>query len=574
MTKNKLFIGLNIYHPDTSIVAINKNEIVFGMEEERLNRIKHFSGFPEKSLNLFKEKFVNQDDDLNFYLNTNPRSSLMRKGLHLLKNFNIEKINDIKRNYNKIRTKEKLEKIFKRKVSLDFVDHHLCHILPSRFSSKFDESIMISIDAFGDFKSCEVYYLRKNNIKLIDSVFFPNSLGIFYSAMTQFCGFSDFGDEYKLMGLSAHGKFDKKFERLNEIITFSEKRLYELNLRYFNHHKDKLDYKWDNSQPKIGQLFNKNELEDLLNISQNKNKNKFISYSDLAFMTQHIYEKTLFSLLRKYHDISKNLILSGGCALNCLANGKIKDETNFKNIHINYAPGDNGGALGAALYGHYKNFSNKKTKEISNISSPYLGTKYCNNDILEILEKNKKKVTFKKLTKNELNNFISLNLSKNKIFAYFRGKMEFGPRALGSRSILASPIKKENKDLLNLKIKKREKFRPFAPIVHYNKQKDYFKESWPSPYMSFVFKSQHNAKIPSALNIDNSGRVQSLLKNENADLYDIINKFGKKTSCYAIINTSFNKHEPIIENPINAINTFLQTEIDFLILENYLVKRK
>ena len=297
-----------------------------------------------------------------------------------MKNLNIEKINDIK-NYLKIKTKEKLENIFERKVSLNYVDHHLCHILPSRFSSKFDDAIMISIDAFGDFKSCEVYYLRKNDIKLIDSVFFPNSLGIFYSAMTQFCGFSDFGDEYKLMGLSAHGKFEKKFERLNEIVTFSEKKLYELNLKYFNHHKSQLDYKWNNTKPRIGQLFNKNELEDLLKISQNKNKNKFINYSGLAFMTQHIYEKILFSLLKKYHGISKNLILSGGCALNCLANGKIKDETNFKNVHINYAPGDNGGALGAALYGHSLDFSNYKTKKISNISSPYLGTKYNNSEI-------------------------------------------------------------------------------------------------------------------------------------------------------------------------------------------------
>tara|TARA_B100000963_G_scaffold361754_1_gene399271 strand:+ start:2959 stop:4689 length:1731 start_codon:yes stop_codon:yes gene_type:complete len=572
MKKNKIFIGLNLYHPDTSLVALNEEKILLAIEEERLNRIKHFSGFPKLSLDLLKKKFIKKNDELFFYLNTNPRSSFFRKSIHLIKNFNFEKVKDIKRNLNKINTKNKLEEIFDRNVHLKFVDHHLCHVLPSMYSSKYNESLMISVDAFGDFKSCEVYYLCKDEIKLIDSVYFPNSLGVFYSALTQFCGFNDYGDEYKLMGLSAHGKHEVKYEKLNDLISFSNKKLFTLNLKYFSHVKNSIEYEWNNKQPKVGTLFNKNELEDLLKIKSNNKKN-YTNYSGIAFMTQLIYENTLFSLLKKYQHISKNLILSGGCALNCLANGKIKEKTKFENIHINFAPGDNGGALGAALYGHSKYFSSRKTKKIYNINSPYLGTKYSNEEISSIIKIFDKKIKWKKLSKKELIKFISLNLSKNKIIAYFRGKMEFGPRALGTRSILASPIKERNKDLLNLKIKKRESFRPFAPIVHANKQNNYFTNSWSSPFMSFVFKSRANVKIPSALNIDKSGRVQSLNKKSNKDTYEIIQKFGNLTSVYALINTSFNKHEPIIENPSNAIKTFLETDIDYLILENYVIEK-
>ena len=571
---NKFYIGMNIYHPDTSIAAICNNEIIFAIEEERLNRIKHFSGFPEKSLNLFKKKFFKPEDELFFYLNTNPKSSLVKKGIYLARNLNFNKIQDFKRNFKKFKTKKRLEEIFQKKISLNYANHHLCHVLHSRFSTNFKESILVSIDAFGDFKSCEIFHLKNDEIKLINSVYFPHSLGVFYTALTQFCGFNEFGDEYKLMGLTAHGKYNSKFDKLRELISISNDKLFELNLKYFIHHNSNISYSWDNKKPEVGKLFNKFRVEELLGIHQNITSENFIKYSDIAYMTQQIYEETLFSILKRYDNISDNLILSGGCSLNCLANGKIKKNTNFKNIHINFAPGDNGGAIGAALFGYSKKFNNEQTRNIKNLNSPYLGTKYTNQEILPILKNFQDKIKYKKLNKKDLHDFVSIKLKKNKIFAYFNGKMEFGPRSLGARSILANPINPKNKELLNLKIKKREKFRPFAPVVLSNKQNEFFINSWDSPYMSFVFESNKNSNIPSALNIDKSGRVQTLKKGHNNNIYEIIKKFGNLTNVYALINTSFNKHEPIIENPKNAIETYLKTEIDYLIIENYLIHRK
>ena len=571
----KIIIGLNSFHADSSACLIKDNTLKFGIEEERINRVKHWAGFPSESI---KSCLLSEDLDLNevtdICINTNPLSNINNKIFYFLKNFvfgykkfeifqRLKKKISLKENFNNLIEGQKLNK----NIKIHYIDHHLSHISSSFFSSGFDKSMGLSIDGFGDFTSIAIAKCSAKEIKIVKKIYFPHSLGVFYEAFTQLIGFQNYGDEYKMMGLSSYGnsslenKIEKIFKNIDKV---------ELNLSFFNHVKKDFKYKFE-GVPNQNFIFSK-KIYDLLGLDEKKiesQKNK----ANIAFAVQKTYEKIFINICKDIakYNFSKNLVLSGGCALNSLANKKLYDSNIFQNIHIPYAPGDAGGALGSALY--TSNIIYKKG--VNNLKSPYIGPKYSNNYIKNILEKdNKFKITYDE-DKNVLLQKLAKRIFDNAVVGLFNGKMEFGARALGNRSIIANPCNPNMKEILNSKIKRRESFRPFAPAILEDRKTEWFNNSRSNLYMSSVelINADKRKLIPAVAHIDGTGRIQTINRDINPEFYTLVSYFDKLSNVPILLNTSFNENEPIVMKPEHALNCFKRTDMDCLLMENYLIER-
>ena len=567
-------LGLNIYHADSSSCLMKNGRLVCAYEEERLNRIKHWAGIPFKAINeCLKYGKINLTDIKVITINSNPYSNIKEKILYTINSKNL--INDatsfFKRQTKKLTFKNELEKHFKKKIKAKIIryDHHLSHIASSYYLSGFKNATGISIDGFGDFCSLAIASCKNREIKILKRTFYPNSLGVFYEGITQVLGFNNYGDEYKVMGLSAYGKpiFKKKLEK---IIEFDKSKFIKLNLEYFLHTKKNFDYKF-NGTPKSKPLINKKKILKLLSID-NKKLNEFETKANLASSAQKIFEEIFFKIINQSikYNRSENLVLSGGCVMNCLANGKLSSKRIYKNIFIPYCPGDNGGAIGSAILSYDKKIS------VKSFQNPYLGLRNNNKkELIVFLKKNNLKF-FEYPNYKKINQRLVLELIKKKIIAIFRNDMEFGSRALGNTSILCDPRLPNAKKVINSKVKLREKFRPFAPSILERDVQKWFETSIKSPYMSFVLKFQRNKKdlIPAVCHIDQTGRLQTVNKKINPYFYDLLKEFKKKTKVPMLLNTSFNENEPIVENQFRAIETFKRTSLDFLIINNFLISKK
>ena len=578
-----IILGLNCNHADSSACIIKNGKLLFAIEEERINRIKHWAGLPILSINecLIQSK-INPNEITDIAINTNPLSNIKNKGLFFIKNYLFgEKKKEIaKRLKNKINLKKNINKLLKphikisEHVKVHYIDHHISHIASAFYASGFKKAIGLSIDGFGDFSSLCIAKCENNNIKIIDRVFFPDSLGLFYEAFTQYIGFKNYGDEYKVMGLSSYGF--PKFEKLITKEIFKNENGFELNLKYFNHTNKNFKYNFSGN-PKQRKLLNKS-IDKIFGFHNHKNNKKKINFKkNLAASIQRIFENKLLDIVKKIIQLgySKNLVYAGGCALNSLGNKKIYDTNYFSKVFIPYAPGDGGGSIGAALVASRKKGEVKKFK---NLNTPFIGSDYTNEYIKKSIEKNNKlkKYKFKFFSdKNKLNSLIAKKIFENKIVGLFNGKMEFGARALGNRSIIANPCNPNIKDIINSKIKRRENFRPFAPAILLNEKHKWFYEKKINPYMSSVelIKEKKRKLIPGVTHIDGTGRVQTVTKKLNADFYSIIEKFRKLSNIPIILNTSFNENEPIVMTPEHAIDCFLRTRMDILILNNYIIQR-
>ena len=567
-------LGLNIYHADSSSCLMKNGRLICAYEEERLNRVKHWAGIPFKAISeCLKHEKINLTDIKIITVNSNPNSNLKEKLLYTLHSKNI--INDatsfLKRQSKKLTLKNELEKYFKKTIKAKIVrfDHHLSHIASSYYLSGFKSATGISIDGFGDFCSLAIASCKGKKIEVLKRTFYPNSLGVFYEGITQILGFNNYGDEYKVMGLSAYGKpvFKKKLEK---IIKFNEINFIKLDLEYFLHTKKNFHYKF-NGTPKSKPLMNKKKILKLLSIDTEK-LNQFETKANIASSAQKIFEEIFLKIINKSltYNKSKNLVLSGGCVMNCLANGKLSNHQNYKNIFIPYCPGDNGGAIGSALLSYDKKIS------LKSFQNPYLGLRKNNrNELIPFLNKKNLKFieysNYKKVNKK----LVSL-LVKKKIIAVFRDNMEFGSRALGNTSILCDPRLTDAKKIINSKVKLRENFRPFAPSILESDVKNWFNTSIKSPYMSFVakFKNKKKSLVPAVCHIDQTGRLQTVSKKLNPSFYDLLNEFKKKTKVPILLNTSFNENEPIVDNQLRAIETFLRTSLDFLVINNFLISKK
>jgi carbamoyltransferase len=565
----KYILGLNSIGFNTSASLICGNKIIAAIEEERLSREKRTRKFPDKAIKFCLDKGNIKLEDLeaiaiswnpiinleNFDINSSRNSSYFPNILHSTINNVMKEIKGIKKDF----FLQKLPLNNGKKLKIFFVNHHLSHA-SSFFVSNFKEASVITVDAFGENQCVGFYSGKKNHVKKIFQQNFPHSLGSFYSTFTEFCGFKPKSEEWKLMGASAYGKKSLYQKKIDKLIKLEKDGKFFLDLKYFNHYMFH----------RPGYV-NKN-LEDLLGLKKNKlNQDLKKEYFDIAFAAQKTFEKIYLNLIKNIYkkNKSKNLVLAGGAALNCVANGKILSNSNFKNIFVPPFPDDSGAGLGAALF--VNSLISKKNSQIQ-FKHNYLGPSFTNNEILKVMKKFKLK---HELIKNIFDS-ASESIVKGKIIGWFQGSLEFGDRALGNRSILADPRNKLMKDKINRFIKYRENFRPFAPAILEEKAKEYFENYQESFFMekTLYIKSIKKRLIPSVTHVDGSGRLQTVSKNSNPSFYNLIKSFYEKTGIPVLLNTSFNvQGEPIVCSVEDAIKNFYLSGLDELYIGNYKIKK-
>jgi len=561
-------LGISCGYHDSAASLIRHGDVLGACEEERFTGIKHDYSFPTNTINWLFEKYNVTKDDLDYIaFYENPILKLERieettKRGGWLNYFKRKKIiSNNKKHYSTLL--EELNNIKGKNTEIVFGDHHLSHLAYSYYTSPFKESAILSVDGVGEWETTSIAY-GTEEIQKLKSINFPHSLGMLYSTLTAFLGFKPNEGEYKVMGLAPYGKpitYNKKFL---ELYTLSKNGSFELNMEYFTY--DYTDTHMFNE--KLGKLFgipNRIPGEELTQ-----------DHKDLAASLQSNYEKIFFTILNNLQKEtgSENLCLGGGCAYNGTANGKILKRTKFKNLYIPPAPSDAGSAIGCALNISYNKYKDIPRKENTN---PFLGPFYNKDDYFQALQKFDLEIYYEKKLYEQIIDKVALEITEGNVIGWFQGRMEFGARALGNRSILANPKDPQMKARLNKVIKKREGFRPFAPIVKEELASKFFNYYDKVPYMNQVVgvRKQYQKDLPAITHIDSSARIQTLNKLQNKHIYDLLSKLEEKNGFPIVINTSFNlKDQTMVLTPQDAIQTFLNCEMDTLILGNYIVKKK
>jgi carbamoyltransferase len=580
-------IGINAFHGDSSACLLKDGHLIGAAEEERFRRIKHWAGFPSESIKwCLHEGGINLEDVEHIALNQNAKANLGKKIL-----FTLNKRPSLKMLFDRFQNKRKRLNI-KDYILKEFpyskfnglihsVEHHTAHLSSAFHVSNFDEAVVVSIDGFGDFASTAWGTGHGININLADRIYFPHSLGIFYQALTQYIGFNNYGDEYKVMGLAPYGR-PFYINQMREIVKLQSDGSFKLNLNYFRHHREKIDYQWENGSPYIGTLFS-NDLEKLLGPSRTKDQELTQKHKDIAHSVQAMYEEAFFHLLNKLYkkyDIDF-LTIAGGCGMNSVANGKVLLKTPFKKIYVQSAAGDAGGAIGAALTTWHKTIGEKSKKRIIPHNHAYWGPSFSDDYISNLLKLQKQRIEKENcIIKNfseisQLTKLTAAEIAKGKVIGWFQGKMEWGPRALGNRSIICDPRRSDMKDILNLKIKRRESFRPFAPSILREAVSDWFEQNDDVPFMMQVYQiiKDKRSEIPAVTHVDGSGRLQTVDEKNNPRYYALINEFKNLTGLPMVLNTSFNENEPVVCKPEEALETFLRTKMDILVIGDWMIKR-
>jgi carbamoyltransferase len=583
-------LGLNAYHGDSAACLFVNGKLVAAAEEERFRRVKHWAGVPTEAIDyclrearmawrdvdhiaINRQPGVNNWRRVGFVLSHRPHPKLM-----------LQKIKNIR---SAASIKETLEEKYglEIKAEIHHVEHHLAHLASAFLVSGFKEAACLSIDGFGDFASTAFGVGSGNDVKIDNRIYFPHSLGIFYSALTQFIGFPHYGDEYKVMGLAPYGE-PTFTEQMREIVRIRPDGMFRLNLRYFRHHTDNVSYTWKDCAPEVGPLYRK-ELADLLGPARKPDEPLEQKHKDIARSVQTIYEKAFFELLNALHKQhpSDNLALSGGCAMNSVANGKVYRRTAFKKMYLPAAAGDAGGAIGAAAFVHSQmnpELHPPLAPDLRPLSSAYLGPESTPEEIHALIDWKKKEILAAGCTilfiadEEQLVRQTAQAIADGKVVGWFQGRMEWGPRALGNRSILADPRRADMKEILNAKIKRRESFRPFAPSILREEVSEWFEQDDDVPFMMQVFqiRPNHREAIPAVTHVDGSGRLQTVHKETNPRYYRLIEKFRDITDIPMVLNTSFNENEPVVCYPEEALECFLRTKMDLLVLENFWIARE
>tara|TARA_B100000427_G_scaffold140520_1_gene116907 strand:+ start:19856 stop:21607 length:1752 start_codon:yes stop_codon:yes gene_type:complete len=580
-----VILGINAYHGDASACILVDGVLVAAAEEERFNRIKHWAGFPSQSIEYcLSEAKISLSEVDHITVNSDPKANVWKKMGHILRHrISLDLLKD---RFMNAKARKSItesfhehfpEEIFSGKVH--YIEHHLAHLSSAFLVSPFQESALVSVDGFGDFAS-GCFGIGKNNKIIINrKIFYPHSLGSFYQAITQFIGFPHYGDEYKVMGLAPYGK-PKYLDKMKKIVLLNNDGTYELNLDYFKFHKQKVEYEWNNTSPHVGELFS-DSLVDFLGPKRNKEDELTQFHKDIAASAQLMFEEALFHLLNYIHDEYKldSLCISGGCGNNSVANGKIRRNTNFRNIYVAASSGDAGGAIGSAFYLSHK--ENPRNISKTFMDHAYLGPSFSNEDIKNLLDENRdnlseEEFTIQKIeTVDLLTKKTAFSISEGKVIGWFQGRMEWGPRALGNRSILGDPRRDDMKEILNQKIKRRESFRPFAPSILREFVSDWFDEDDEVPFMMKVFqiKEGKRQEIPAVTHVDGSGRLQTVSKSTNSRYHALISAFNDLTNVPLVLNTSFNENEPIVCMPKEALECFLRTKMDVLVLNDFYIER-
>jgi carbamoyltransferase len=459
--------------------------------------------------------------------------------------------------------------IFKGKVAQ--VEHHRSHLASAFFASPFQEAALLSIDGSGDFSTTMIGTGSGNNIKVLDSVDFPHSIGIFYTAFTQLLGFPHYGDEYKVMGMAPYGEA-KYVDKLEDVVHLTNDGLFKLNLKYFRRGTQGVISYGDDNIPVVAEMYSDLMIEKFG--SPRKRSEELNQYhKDLAASVQRFTEKVIFHILESLQKRTglNNICIAGGVAQNSVANGKILTNTSFKKVYIPSAGHDAGISAGAALYVQHHVLKYPRQPAIK---TAYTGSRFTNEEIKNsLVEKN---IAFSEFEDAVLFEKITDCLVNGGVVGWFNGRAEFGPRALGGRSIIADPRRNDAKEILNLKVKRRESFRPFAPSILKEYVSEYFEITDEVPFMEKVFpiKKEKQSEIPAVTHVDGTGRLQTVDKEISPRYYALIESFRKRTGVPILLNTSFNENEPIVNSPTEALDCYLRTNMDMLVLENIVVERR
>ena len=576
-------LGINAYHGDSAACLVIDGCLVAAAEEERFTRLKHWAGFPAQSIRYCLETARLKPSDIDHVaLNRNPRSNFMRKiGFMLSRRPGFSAILNRAKNASKIAGiggALEAETGAAWGAKIHQIEHHRAHLASAFFVSSFEEAALVSVDGFGDFVSTMWGTGKGGRIRVDGQVNFPHSLGLFYLAMTQYLGFPNYGDEYKVMGLAPYGE-PKYIEALRRVVRLEPEGRFSLDLGYFLHHAEGVSMVWDNGEPKIGCAYS-DRLIELLGPARLPQEPLEQRHKDIAASVQAMYEEVFFALLKYVRRKTglEALALAGGCAMNSVANGKVYVNTGFKKMYVQCAAGDAGGAIGAAFT--VWNQTGKRQRQFV-MDHAYWGPDFTADDIAHVLRENDAALKEAACRVEYVNNETGLCLqaaqaiADGKVVGWFQGRMEWGPRALGNRSILADPRRADMKDILNAKIKRRESFRPFAPSVLRESVSEWFETDDDVPFMLQVYQIREakRALIPAVTHVNGSGRLQTVTGHQNARYYKLISFFQNLTGIPMVLNTSFNENEPIVCTPAEALDCFLRTRMDILVLGNYFLRR-
>jgi len=578
-----IILGINAFHGDSSAALVRDGVLVAAAEEERFSRIKHWAGFPLQSIAYcLREAGLHLADIEHVAINQDDRAHWLRKlayvavhppGMDLV----------LSRLRNRRRRQELPELLAEAFPADNFrgaihnVEHHLAHLSSAFHVSPFEEAVVVSVDGLGDFSSAAWGVGRKNDISVAGRVYFPHSLGIFYQALTQYLGFPYYGDEYKAMGLAPYG-FPSRMEAMGEIVKLTTNGAFMLDLAYFRHHRERIAYSWDSGSPEFGDLFSP-ALEELLGPRRRPQEPLEERHRDIARSVQARYEEAFFHLIGPLQQRfgSSDIALAGGCAMNSVANGKIRRMTPFRRVYVQSAAGDAGGAIGAAYVvwhrlGGHRSFV---------MDHAFWGPQFALAEIARLLSERREEIAQLGCAVEEIGDEEELcrraatAIAQGAVLGWFQGRMEWGPRALGNRSILCDPRRGDMKAILNAKIKRRESFRPFAPSVLAESVGGWFEEDDAVPFMMQVFqiREEKRAQIPAVTHVDGSGRLQTVYRHTNPLYYRLIESFRDLTGVPMVLNTSFNENEPVVCRPEEALDCFLRTKMDALVIGDLLVSR-
>jgi carbamoyltransferase len=578
-----IVLGINAFHADAAAALVMDGEVVAAAEEERFRRIKHWAGFPSEAIRwCLADAGIDADEITHVAINPDPRAARGARIRYALRHWPSPALvlDRLRARRRRLGVDDLLQATFPGediRAELVRVAHHRAHLASAFFVSPYERALAVSVDGMGDFASAAWGTGDGTRLEMAAQIAFPHSLGVFYQAMTQYLGFPHYGDEYKVMGLAPYGE-PSFVDALRGVVRSDGEGRYALDLRYFVHHRQRIAYDWDDGVPTFATLYSP-ALIELLGPARAADEPLTQRHKDLARSVQVIYEEALFALLRALHPRHRcdRLVLAGGCAQNSVANGKIAIETPFTETYVAAAGYDAGGAIGAALDVWHAR-GGARTKPLAHAQ---LGPTFSGDAIASMLALHRDEIAAQGCT-------VTLTASSAEVDArvvdciiaggvvgWFQGRLEWGPRALGQRSILADPRRDDVKEILNRKIKRRESFRPFAPSVLREHVAAWFEREADVPFMAMVLpiRAEKRAAIPAVTHVDGSGRLQTVTADAQPRYHQLISAFHARTGVPMLLNTSFNENEPIVCRPEEALDCFLRTRMDLLVLGDAIVQR-
>ena len=637
-----IILGINAYHGDVSAVLLRDGELIAAVEEERFRRVKHWAGFPSAAMHAcLNMAGVTPREVDHFAISRDPRANLWRKALFAVRTRpSLSMVRDRVKNAGRVRdvavvlsselgARSSLlpapcsdwelgsEEVRKR---LHYVEHHPAHLASAFFVSPFEEAAVCAIDGFGDFVSTSWATGRGNHLQMLDRVYFPHSLGLLYLAVTQYLGFPKYGDEYKVMGLAPYGSPDY-VSKIRQLLYLTPGGGFKLDLSYFCHWSEGTAMTWDEGEPTLGLVFTA-KLAELLGPPRKPGEAVEPKHEAIAASLQVVFEEAVCHILNALYQKTRlpRLCLAGGCAMNSVMNGKIRERTPFQEIYIQPAAGDNGTALGAALYTYHQQLNQPRHFVMGH---GYWGPEFADEEIARTLgagsaeqgagsaergagsreprarsrelgagsqesrAKNKEErasnqelggkkcLVWKMESDEDLCHWTAERIAAGDVVGWFQGRMEWGARALGNRSIIADPRRADMREIINTKIKFREKFRPFAPSILEEAIDEYFVGAVPDPFMIQVYpvRPEKRSVLPAVTHVDGSGRLQTVSQQTNPLYWRLIKAFERQTGVPVLLNTSFNENEPIVLKPAEALDCFLRTDMDVLVMGKWVVEK-